>query len=476
MNLYGISGIKDIVYDSRKAESGMLFVCLRGAVTDGHKYAKSAYEKGCRIFLCEEKLSLPEDSIQIIKKDTRLELAKISAEFFDYPAKKLKIIGVTGTKGKTSVELYIYNSLLRAGKKAGLISTNGIFFDDEHILTANSTPESYELHKTFDTMLKHDCEYVVVEVSSQAYKTNRVYGLEFDIGIYTNLSEDHIGEGEHADFDEYKSCKTQLFKNSKVSLINIDDDYADEMIANSNGNVVTYAVKNNKSDYTASNIELWRESNSFGIRYILNNSVDVIINSPGIFNIYNSLATISACDILSIDAKCVLDTLRNVSLSGRFEIVDALPYATFVIDYAHNELSMRNVLETIRTYNPKRIVCLFGSVGGRTQLRRGGLGRIAGELADFCVITSDNPDYEKPLNIMYDIERGLKTNENPCDYIMIADRAEAIKYAVDNAQDGDVVLLTGKGHEDYQLIEGVKVPFCERDLIIQAAQTILSYR
>ena len=475
MNLYGISGINDIVYDSRKAAPDTLFVCMRGAVTDGHKYAKSAYEKGCRIFLCEEELSLPGDSVQIIKKDTRLELAKISARFFDYPAKKLKTIGVTGTKGKTSVELYIYNSLLRAGKKAGLISTNGIFFGDEHILTANSTPESYELHKTFDTMLRHDCEYVVVEVSSQAYKTNRVYGMEFDIGIFTNLSEDHIGSGEHADFDEYKLCKAQLFKNSKVSLINLDDDYAREMISHSNGNFVTYAIKN-KADYTASNIGMWRESNSFGTSYILNNSFDVIINSPGIFNIYNSLAAISACDILEIDIKYALDTLRNESLSGRFEIVDALPYATFIIDYAHNELSMRNVLETIRAYNPKRLVCLFGSVGGRTELRRGGLGRIAGELADFCVITSDNPDYEKPLNIMYDIERGLKTNVNPCPYVMIVDRAEAIKYAVENAQDGDIVLLTGKGHEDYQLIEGVKVPFSERELIIQAAQTILSHR
>ena len=475
MNLYGISKITDIVYDSRKAAPDTLFVCMRGAVTDGHKYAKAAYEKGCRIFLCEEELALPGDSIQIIKKETRLELAKISAEFFDYPAEKLKIIGVTGTKGKTSVELYIYNSLIRAGKKAGLISTNGIFFDDEHILTANSTPESYELHKMFDTMIKRGCEYVVVEVSSQAYKTNRVYGLEFDIGIYTNLSEDHIGSGEHADFEEYKSCKAQLFKNSKVSIINIDDYYAEEMISHSNGNVVTYAV-NNKADYTASEIELWRDSNSFGTGYILNNSVDVIINSPGIFNIYNSLAAISTCDILSIDIKYVLNTLQNESLSGRFEVVDALPYATFIIDYAHNELSMRNVLETIRAYNPKRLVCLFGSVGGRTQLRRGGLGRIAGELADFCVITSDNPDYEKPLNIMYDIERGLKTNENPCPYVMIADRAEAIKYVVEQAQDGDIVLLTGKGHEDYQLIEGVKVPFSERNLIVQVARAILSHR
>ena len=472
MNLYGISGINDIVYDSRKATAGVLFVCLRGAVTDGHKYAASAYEKGCRIFLCEEELSLPGDSIQIIKPDTRLELAKISAEFFDYPAKKVKLIGVTGTKGKTSVALFIYDSLIRAGKKAGLIVTNGITIGDEHILTNNSTPESYELHKTFDKMVKYGCEYIVVEVSSQAYKTNRVYGLEFDVGVYTNLSEDHIGGAEHADFDEYKMCKSQLFKHSLVSVINIDDSYSGEMIANSNGNVVTFGIKN-PADYTATNIELWRDPNSFGIRYILNNTTDIILNLPGVFNVSNSLAAISVCDILSIDVKYVLNTLRNESLSGRFEIVDALPYATFVIDYAHNEASMRNILETIRAYNPKRLVCLFGSVGGRTELRRSVLGKIAGELADYCIISSDNPDFEDPLNIMKGIEIGLNTNENPCPYVMIADRAEAIKYAVENAKDGDIILLAGKGHENYQLINGVKVPFVERDLILKAAQVIV---
>ena len=475
MNLYGISGINDIVYDSRKATSGTLFVCLRGAVTDGHNYAKSAYDKGCRIFLCEEELSLPGDSIQIIKNDTRLELAKISAEFFDYPAQKIKLIGVTGTKGKTSAALFIYDSLIKAGKRAGLIGTNGIVFGDEHMLTSNSTPESYELHKTFDNMQKCGCEYIVLEVSSQAYKTNRVYGLEFDIGVFTNLSEDHIGGAEHADFDEYKSCKAQLFKHSKVSVINIDDSYAGEMIANSNGNVVTYGIKN-QADYTAADIKLWRDPNSFGISYILNNLIDVVINLPGIFNIYNSLATISVCGILSIDVKYVLNTLRNESLTGRFELVDALPYATFVIDYAHNEASMRNILETIRAYEPKRLVCLFGSVGGRTELRRSKLGKIAGKLADYCIITSDNPDFENPQNIMTDIEQGLKTNVTQCPYVMISDRAEAIKYAVDNAQDGDIILLAGKGHEDYQLIDGKKVPFNERELIIQAAQAILSYR
>lgn len=477
MKLYGITEINEIVYDSRKAKAGVVFVCLRGAITDGHKYAVDAYEKGCRVFLCEEELSLPADSIQIIKKDTRLELAKISAEFYNHPAKKLKLIGVTGTKGKTSVASFIYNSLNRAGKKAGFIGTLGIIIDGICTPTINSTPESYVLHKTFASMVEQNCEFAVMEVSSQAYKMNRVYGLDFDIGIYTNLShDDHIGNGEHADFNEYKSCKAKLFEHSKVSVINIDDKYAEEMISNvSNGNYVSYGI-NDVADYKATDISLWQEQNLLGIRYDMNKTIDVSVRTPGMFSVYNSLAAISACDILSIDITHTLNALRNDSVAGRFEVIDALPYATFVIDYAHNELSLRNVLETIRSYNPKRLICLFGSVGGRTILRRRGLGKIAGELADFCIITSDNPDYENPLNIMSDIERGLKTNENPCPYIMISDRAEAIEYAVTNAKDGDVILLAGKGHEDYQLIEGEHVPFNERELILKSAEIILSYR
>lgn len=477
MNLYGITGINDIVYDSRKAKPGVLFVCLRGAITDGHKYAMDVYEKGCRIFLCEEELLLPSDSIQIIKKDTRLELAKISAEFYGYPADKLKLIGITGTKGKTSVVSLIYNALNRAGEKTGCINTIGITIDGVRTPTINSTPESYELHKSFAAMVEYGCEYAVMEVSSQAYKKHRVHGLEFDIGIFMNLSnDDHIGGIEHADFDEYKLCKSKLFNHSKVSVINIDDEYAGDMIkSSSNGNIVTYGI-NNEADYIASDISLWRDKNMFGIRYLLNKDHVINVKTPGLFTVYNSLAAISVIDILDIDIKYAIDTLRFDSVPGRFEIVDALPYATFIIDYAHNELSLRNVLETIRKYEPKRLICLFGSVGGRTELRRGGLGRIAGELADFCIITSDNPNYEKPLDIMYDIERGLKTNKNPCPYVMIPDRAEAIEYAVKNAMDGDIILLAGKGHEDYQLIDGENVPFSERDLILKSAELILSYR
>lgn len=473
MLLYGNIEVDDIIYDSRKAKTGTIFVCMRGAVTDGHKYAAEAYDKGCRVFLCEEQLALPPDSgvIQIINSDTRLELAKISAQFFGYPAKKLKIIGVTGTKGKTSVAAYIFNILNRSGIKAGFIGTTGIIIGEKRISTVNSTPESYELHKTFADMVNNDIEYAVMEVSSQAYKLNRVYGLEFEIGIYTNLSPDHISAGEHENFEEYKYYKTQLFKNSKRVIFNADDKYGREMASNAKYLIKSYAV-NNQADFMGSDIALWRNDNILGVQYKYNGE-EVYVKTPGIFSVYNSLAAISACETLGIGINNILRALKNISVKGRFEIVQALPRVVFIIDYAHNELSMRAALETIREYRPKRLICLFGSVGGKAKSRRFGLGQAAGELSDFCIITSDNPDYEDPLDIISEIELGVKSNIKNCAYIVIADREKAVEYAVLNAAEGDVILFAGKGHEDYQIIKGEYVPFSETEIIKRTCESIL---
>ncbi|MCL2518168.1 MAG: UDP-N-acetylmuramoyl-L-alanyl-D-glutamate--2,6-diaminopimelate ligase, partial [Oscillospiraceae bacterium] len=433
--------------------------------TDGHKYAMNAYNNGCRVFVCEEKLSLPDDATQIIKSDTRIELAKISAEFFGCPAKQLKIIGVTGTKGKTTTELYIWNILKNAGINAGFIGTNGIIINDITIPTVNSTPESYELHKAFAEMVRQGIKYVVMEVSSLAYKSNRVYGIDFEVGVFTNLFPDHIGENEHPDFDDYKSCKARLFENSEYSVFNADDDWCDEMIAHAKANYKTYGLSN------AHNITPWQNENVLGVKYNYKNH-EVIVKTPGVFSVYNSLAAISVCEILGIDMEIIRTSFQDFAAKGRFELVDALPYAKFIIDYAHNELSLRNVLETLRQYSPRRLVCLFGSIGGRSKLRREGLGKVAAELADFCIITSDNPDNENPLNIIAEIERSVKN----CPYIIIPDRKEAIEYAVNNAAEGDIVLLAGKGHEDYQIVNGEHIPFVERKIIMEAAESILSFR
>jgi len=465
--------ISSLAYDSRKATEGSLFICMKGEVTDGHLYAQSAYGNGCRAFLVTREVALPDDAVIVKTDDTRRALALLSAEFFSHPEKKLRLIGVTGTNGKTTVSTLLADALNRAGYKTGLIGTNGILFDGKKTPTANSTPESYELQKAFAEMVSGGAEYAVMEVSSQAYLTGRVFGLEFFLGIYTNLSEDHIGPGEHKDFENYMQCKSQLFAHSRTSLINVDDAYSEAMALAASGDVLYYSTKGD-ADYAASGIALCEVNNSPGMAFTADFKGRSIrqcrVRTPGRYSVYNALAVAAACDILGVSAESSAEALENTNVDGRFEIVPALRHRTFIIDYAHNELSLKNILETLRLYDPKRLVCLFGSVGGRTELRRKAMGEIAATYCDFCILTSDNPDKEPPLDILADIEKGF--DGKPCPYIVIPDRKEAIRHAVIHSEEGDVVLFAGKGHERYQLIDGVKQPFCEREIIEESAELV----
>lgn len=461
--------VSDIVYDSRKAHDGVAFVCLRGTNTDGHKYAKDAYDKGCRTFVCEEKLDIPSDAEQIIKEDTRIALAELSSKLFGNPVNDLFVIGVTGTKGKTTVTSLVCEILNKTGRKAGVIGSNGVFIDGEHFETNNTTPESYELHKYFAMMVERGCEYAVMEVSSQAFKMKRVYGIDYHIGVFTNLSPDHIGEGEHADFDEYRECKSELFRISKHSIINIDDDNSEFMVKNCIVDPITYSIDKD-SDFKGEHLNEWRGKNALGITFdcISDGTKHMMLTqAPGKFSVYNALAVIAVCRQLGVSYSEISEYLPECRVRGRFEIVDAFPGVIFVVDYAHNELSLRSTLSTLRHYKPTRLVCLFGSVGNRTQLRREGLGKTAAELSDFCILTSDNPGTEDPNAIISDIEKGFEGTGT--EYVKIPDRAEAIKYAVLNADYGDIILLAGKGHETYQLIGKEKVPFVERDIIKESA-------
>jgi len=463
--------ITSLAYDSRKAVSGSLFFCLKGEVTDGHLYAQSAYGNGCRAFLVTREVALPHDAIIVRTDDTRRALALLSAEFFGHPEKKLRLIGVTGTKGKTTVSTLLAEARNRAGYKTGLIGTNGILFEGKKTPTANSTPESYELQKAFADMVEGGAEYAVMEVSSQAYLTGRVYGLSFHLGIYTNLSADHIGPGEHKDFENYMQCKSMLFAHSRYALINVDDAYSEAMALAAAGDVLYYSLEN-EADYAASDLALQTVNGSPGMAFSASlqkrGQHAFRVRTPGRYSVYNALAVAAACDILGLTAESAEQTLENTNVDGRFEIVPALPMRTFVIDYAHNELSLQNILETLRLYEPKRLVCLFGSVGGRTELRRKAMGEIAASLCDFCILTSDNPGSEPPTDIIADIEKGFLGHD--CPYTVIPDREEAIRHAVLHSQEGDVILFAGKGHETYQLIDGVKVPFCEREIIEQSAK------
>ncbi len=469
--------ITSLCYDSRKAREGSLFFCLRGASTDGHLYAQSAYGAGCRAFLAEREVALPDDAVVVLTKDTRKALSLVSAVFFDHPAEKLKLIGVTGTKGKTSVSTLLFETLKAAGMTPGLIGTTGIRFCDVYRPVVNSTPESYELHKTFSEMLSSGVRVAVMEVSSQSYLTGRVDGLEFDLGIFTNLSPDHIGRFEHPDLENYRLCKSMLFAHSAVSLLNAGDPASGYMALAAKGDVLYYS-DGCDADYLALSILPGEGKNGFGTDFTCRmrdgSTRSFSIPVPGKFNVANAVAVVAACDLLGVDASVVSRTLSSARVNGRFEIVETpLTDRVFLIDYAHNELSLRSILEVLREKKPERLVCLFGSVGGRSRLRREAMGKVAAELADFCVLTSDNPDDEDPLSILSDIEKAFP---DPSAYIKIPDRTEAIGYAVSHSRPGDVILFAGKGHENYQLIKGEKIPFCEREIILSQTRKLISER
>ncbi len=476
--------ISDLVYDSRKATVGTLFFCLRGAKTDGHRYAESAYRAGCRCFVCEYDPLLPEDAVVLTVKNSREALADLSAVFYDHPARKLHLIGVTGTKGKSTVSAFIHQILNKNGCPCGLIGTTGAEIGDLHIPTANTTPESKELHKLLRQMVDAGLRYAVMEVSSQAYLTGRVRGIRFEVGVFTNLSPDHIGEGEHDSFENYRACKAAMFRHCDHAIVNADDPYSASMTAGADCTVAYYGFAANHRDHTDDKqylladapVRFMREGKMGigfdyrygGIRYT------AALPLPGEFNVYNALAAAAVCRHYGVPHPAVSLSLEQVSVKGRFETVEVpgAADAVFVLDYAHNGVSLRSVLRELRSYRPQRLVVLFGSVGGRTELRRKELGEAAAELADFAILTADNPDFEDPKAICRDIAEAMDACKAPCEYVIIPDRADAIRFAVTGAKAGDVVLLAGKGHEDYQLIEGRKVSFSEREILAAFAEEL----
>ena len=462
--------INQICCDSRVAEGDALFVCIAGSLYDGHKYAKEAYLKGCRVFISQNELTLPDDAIVVITENSRIALASASAAFYSYPSEKLTVIGITGTKGKTTTSLLIYNILNANGIKAGYIGSNGVDFEGYHFSTLNTTPESYDIQYYMSLMVKADVKVLVMEVSSQALLLSRVHGIRFDICVFTNLYPDHIGKYEHPDFDNYKSCKHSLFTDYGATFVvyNADDPHASEVISGCGCPSKGIAVKA-RTDYTADSITYFRSPSTIGVSF--NCNIDGFGNSgfavslafPGEFSVYNALTSIAVCRRLGIDYFDIVSSMEKIRIKGRFETIECPNGATVVIDYAHNGVSLEAALSALRMYEPNRLICLFGSVGGRTQMRRAELGLVASRNADLCIITSDNPDCEPPMNIIGDITTYFTSDS--CPYQAIPDRKEAIEYALKNSQKGDIILLAGKGHETYQLIRGVREHFSEAEIV-----------
>lgn len=458
--------VSELIFDSRKACKDGVFVCISGAVVDGHSFVQEVVEKGVTSIVAEKEVTVPSYVTVIQVANTRLALACMSAAFFGYPARQLKTIGITGTKGKTTTSYMVKSILEKTGFKTGLIGTIETIIGEKRIPAKNTTPESYVIQQTFREMVDAGIECVVMEVSSQGLMLHRVSGFEFDYGIFTNLEPDHIGPNEHKDFDDYLKCKAMLFKQCKNGIVNIDDAHTEKVLEGHTCTVESFGFSE-KSDLRASDMELINKPGFLGVSYKISGKMNmqVEIDVPGNFSIYNSLAAISICRHFGVEDEAIKEALAGIRVKGRVELVPVSDRYTLMIDYAHNAMSLESLLTTLKEYKPKRLVCLFGCGGNRSKLRRYEMGEVSSKLADLTVITSDNPRDEEPEAIIKDILIGVKKADG--EYVTIPDRKEAIRYCMVNALDGDVVVLAGKGHEDYQEIKGKKYHMDERELIAE---------
>ena len=454
--------ITGVVYDSRKVVPGCLFLCLKGAQVDGHRFAAQAAEAGAAVILAEHPVDCP--APVVVVPDTRYALAVVSAAWFGHPAEEMKVIGITGTKGKTTSSFMIRSILEAAGHKTGLIGTIGSVIGDQVTATANTTPESFEVQRIFREMVDAGCEYCVIEASSIGLKAHRVSGFTFDIGLFTNFSPDHIGGDEHADMEEYRQCKSMLFRQCRTGVINIDDPSWQGIVEGHTCQLKTYGFSQ-EAQLRAENDHLISRPGYLGVEFDVRGELEfsVDVDIPGKFNAYNALGAIAVCHQLGIPVEAMKRGLDTVKVKGRVEPVPVPGDFTLLIDYAHNAVSMESILETLREYHPARLICLFGAGGNRPKIRRYEMGEVSGRMADLSVITADNSRFEDVLDILADIKTGLAKTDGK--FIEIPDRREAIRWCLENARSGDIVVLAGKGHEDYQEIKGVKYPFDERVVI-----------
>lgn len=458
--------ITSMEYDSRKVQKGSLFICIKGFQSDGHDFAQMAVEKGAAALLVEDLPDFDTDAVVVQVEDSRMAMAYMSAAWFDYPAQKMTVIGLTGTKGKTTTSFMIKKILEQAGHKVGLIGTTGAYIDQRKIETKNTTPESFELHSLFSQMVQEGCDSVVMEASSQGFKLKRTAGVEFDYGAFLNLSEDHISPGEHESFEEYLNCKKMLFDQTGQAVVNIDDLYWKEVAADAK-NRMTVSVKQ-PADLYADHIEnIWKPG-ILGSSFTAHGSYEgeITLSMPGVFNVENALVAMAIASRMGIPFETVEEALRGVTVKGRAQVLPVpSSMGTFIIDYAHNALSMESILHMLSSYRPGRLICLFGGGGNRPKQRRYDMGLIAGKYADLTILTTDNPRFESPQAINEHIIEGLNVYEG--EYKIIMDRAEAIRYLMEHCGPKDIVVLIGKGHEEYQDIRGVKYYFSEEKVVLE---------
>lgn len=485
------TGVTGITCDSREVKPGDLFVCLAGCRQDGHLYAEEALEKGASVVVMEERNRETEklekrfsggtkqEAALVLVASTRRAFSPLAAAFYGYPLRSMVSAAVTGTKGKTTTAYMLREILEKAGHKTGLIGTNGAFLGGERLPLSHTTPEAHELQRVLRVMKDSGCTHVVMEVSSQGIKMERVADLHFNCGIFTNLSPDHIGPGEHENFEDYLYQKSRLFLNCDAGIVNQDDRWAKDVTARASCRLITYGLS--AGDYRAEGAVRYKDSSMLGCEYRLcgpdrkdgpaAEGRTVFLPLPGEYNIRNSLAAIAAAAELGVSVRTAAKALNEIRVPGRMEVVSGNNRMWVIVDYAHNEDSMENLLKTLKAYEPRRLICVFGCGGNRSKLRRAGMGRAAGSWADISVVTEDNSRYEPLEDILSSIEEGLK--EKNGGYVVIPDRREAIGYAVRHGKVGDIIAIIGKGHEEYQETEGRRTPFSDRE---EARRALLLYK
>ncbi len=454
----GKTEITGFTQDSRKVKPGMAFVAVSGTGFDGHSFAKAAVESGAVVVVCERDIGIKN---QVVVEDTKAAFATMSANYFGNPASKLTLIGVTGTNGKTSITYMLKAILEKAGKKVGLIGTIKNMIGDTEVATSHTTPDSFELNSLFSKMSDAGCEYAVMEVSSHALEQKRVYNLDFEVAAFTNLTQDHLDY--HITMDNYLAAKKKLFKMCHTAVINVDDSYAGELIKGLSCEVKGYSLKN--SNYYATDITY----KSDGVHYKLNGeaNANISLKTGGNFSVYNSMCAAAVALNCGIDSSIVETALAELNgVKGRAEVVPNDLGFTVILDYAHTPDGIVNILSAFKSCNPKKLTVLFGCGGDRDKTKRPLMGKAAASLSDYMIITSDNPRSEEPAEIIKDILSGLKDTKTP--YIIIENRIEAINFVVKNAQKGDIIVLAGKGHEDYQILKTGKIHLDEREVVADA--------
>lgn len=463
-----------VIDDSRNITKGCMFVCIAGTKDDAHRFIPEVLEKGASALIVDSQhiesakvmvSASGKEPVTVISTDnTRKALAYAAAAQYGHPASKLTMIGITGTKGKTTVAYMVKSILEHAGKKVGILGSIGCVINEQTYKTNNTTPGSLDVQRLLSLMVDAGCEYCVMEVSSQGLKMNRVDAIVYDIGVFTNLSADHIGPNEHANMEEYLQCKSLLFRQCRLGLFNCDDDSYENILKGHTCEVRTFGFGEH-ADLRAENFESTRQGNELGVLFHATGLLDAKVTVPllGKFSVYNAVCALMIGHSVGIPTEIMLRALRSIHINGRAEIVPTKGNYTVMIDFAHNELSVESLLSTILTYQPHRIICVFGGGGNRDRMRRYAMGELCGKMADLSIITADNPRNEEISSINADIKVGLAKSNGK--YVEINDRKEAIWYAMDIAEEKDIIILLGKGHEDYIEIRGIKYHYSDRESV-----------